>query len=100
MIYFWYRFEYDTAKSAANRSKHGISLEQAQQLWGGPSVTVAARSIDEERWMIIGRIESRLYSCVYTERGNVIRLISARRSRENEERIYHEQIQKNIRGEF
>lgn len=84
------KFEYDNKKSEANLKKHGISLEEAKHLWTAQSVTVKAKSTDEDRYMIIGNIFDKFYSCIYTRRGDVIRLISARRSRKNEEKLYYE----------
>lgn len=86
------RFEYDKNKSTSNKAKHGISLEEAKELWLVPSVEIEARTIDELRLMIIEKINGKYYSCIYTLRDEVIRLISARRSRKNEEEIYHEII--------
>ena len=86
------KFEYDPEKSESNLEKHGISLEQATQLWSVPSVEIAARNLDEDRFMIIGKVEDKFYSCIFTIRDRVVRLISARRSRKNEEEIYHEKI--------
>jgi hypothetical protein len=82
--------EYDPAKSAANLKKHGLSLEQAKQLWEVPTVVLRARTVGEERFMIIGRLGHKLYSAIFTKRDETIRLISARRSHGKEERIYHE----------
>lgn len=86
--------EYDPKKSAANRKKHGLSLEQAKQLWDVPAVVIRARTVGEERYMIVGQIGQKLYSAIFTMRGETVRLISARRSRKKEEEIYHEAIQK------
>ena len=87
------KFEYDYNKSAANKQKHGISLDDARLLWFVPHIEIAARTLDEPRYMIIGKINDKLYSCIYTTRGvDTIRLISARRSRKTEEVIYHEHI--------
>lgn len=44
--------------------------------------------------MIIGQMGNNLYSCIYTMRGETIRLISARRSHKKEERLYYEIVQK------
>ena len=86
-------FEFDKNKSASNKQKHGISLEEAKALWATPHIEVEARTLDEPRFIIIGKIHDKFYSCVYTIRGiGVIRLISARRSRKSEEVIYHEHI--------
>ncbi|MAZ78020.1 MAG: toxin [Legionellaceae bacterium] len=85
-------FEYDSKKSAANKLKHGIGLEEAQMLWFSPAVEVEAKTVGEPRFMIIGKVKGKFYSCIYTIRGDFIRLISARRSRKSEERIYNEHI--------
>lgn len=84
--------EYDPAKSVGNLKKHGLSLEQAKQLWEVPAAVVRARTVGEERFMIIGRLGHKLYSAIFTMRGETIRLISARRSHGKEEQIYHEAV--------
>jgi uncharacterized DUF497 family protein len=82
-------FEYDGAKSAANKSKHGINFEEAQQLWEDSTlVEIPARVMDEPRWLVIGRIGARYWSAVIAHRGENIRLISVRRSRDEEVAIY------------
>ncbi len=88
-------FEYNKDKSRTNVLKHGITLEEATELWHVPSVQIEARFADEERRMIIGKLNDKCYSCIFTIRDGKIRLISARRSRMNEEGIYNEQIKKN-----
>jgi uncharacterized DUF497 family protein len=85
-------FEYDPKKSELNREKHGISLEQTKELWAFPGVEVPARTADEPRCLRIGKLGAKFYSCFYTIRGEKIRLISARRSRPEEEAIYEERI--------
>jgi uncharacterized protein len=82
-------FEYDKDKSAANKGKHGIDFEEAQALWEDPAhVEIPARVTDEPRWLVIGKIGARHWSAVVTSRGADVRLISVRRSRENEVEIY------------
>ena len=82
-------FEFDPDKSAANEGKHGISFTQAEDLWNDPlRVEVPARTVDEERWLVIGRIEGRHWSAVVTYRDGRVRLISVRRSRDEEVAIY------------
>lgn len=83
------KFEFDPRKSALNLQKHGLSLEEATQIWLSPFVQVEARTHDEPRFMAIGLIEGRCTTCIFTPRGEIIRLISARRSREKEEQIYY-----------
>jgi uncharacterized protein len=76
------RFEYDPEKSAQNKTKHGIDFEEAQSLWADPMlVEIPARTSDEARWLLIGKIDEKHWSAVVTRRGEHIRLISVRRSR-------------------
>lgn len=83
------KFEYDSNKSAANKKKHGIDFETAQALWEDPEyVEIPARESEERRYLIIGVIGSRHWSAVVTYRGKYIRLISVRRSRNEEVKIY------------
>jgi uncharacterized DUF497 family protein len=82
-------FEFDPDKSATNEAKHGINLTQAEALWNDPlRVEVPARTVDEERWLVIGQIVGRPWSAVVTYRDGRIRLISVRRSRDEEVAIY------------
>lgn len=82
-------FEFDSAKSAANLEKHGIDFTQAQQLWQDVSrVEVPARTVDEPRWLVIGRIDGKHWSVVVTYRRGRARIISARRSRKEEVALY------------
>ena len=86
------KFEYDSNKSITNRQKHGVDFEEAKTIWNTDNVILRALSIDEDRYMIIGEINGRLYSCIYTLRGEIVRIISCRRSRNREEKIYYEKI--------
>ena len=82
-------FEYDPAKSAENNRKHGIDFEAAQALWADDAlVEIPAKVADEPRWLIIGRIDGKHWSAVITRREANIRLISVRRSRDEEVAIY------------
>jgi uncharacterized protein len=82
-------FEFDTAKSAANLEKHGIDFTQAQQLWQDVSrAEIPARTTDEPRWLVIGRIDGKHWSVVVTYRQGRARIISARRSRKEEVALY------------
>lgn len=51
-------------------------------------VEVPARTVDEPRWLVIGRIDSKQWSAVVTYREERIRIISVRRSRDAEVAIY------------
>ena len=82
-------FEFDTTKSNYNRTKHGIDFHQAQFLWDDPDmVEIPAKVTDEQRFLIIGMIDGKHWSAVITYRGDVIRIISVRRSRKEEVNIY------------
>jgi uncharacterized protein len=83
------KFEYDPDKSAENKRKHGIDFERAQALWADPAlVEIPARTSDEPRWLLIGKIGEKHWSAVVTRRDENIRLVSVRRSRDEEVRIY------------
>nr|WP_297461526.1 BrnT family toxin [uncultured Halomonas sp.] len=82
-------FEFDDGKSKANLDKHGIDFEAAQELWRDPYLLeIQAKSEDEERFVVIGRIAGKHWSAVVTYRGRHIRLISVRRSRRKEVELY------------
>jgi hypothetical protein len=82
-------FEYDPAKSESNWFKHGISFEQAQQLWLDPlRVQIQAKSMIEPRFMVIGKIQDKYWSAIVTYRKETIRIISVRRSRKEEVALY------------
>jgi uncharacterized protein len=82
-------FEFDPTKSAANQEKHGIDFVRAQELWrDSMRVEVPARTVDEPRWLVIGRIDGKHWSAVVTYREERIRVISVRRSRDEEVAIY------------
>ena len=87
-------FEFDEGKSRANEKKHGISFVEAQKLWEGPSIEFSARQEYENRFAVIGEIIGKLYTCIYTLRGERIRIISCRRSREKERSHYEENIRR------
>jgi uncharacterized DUF497 family protein len=82
-------FQYDPKKSRSNIEKHGIDFEQAQILWEDPNLlTFTAKSNDEPRSLIIARINDQHWSAIVTERNGEIRIISVRRSRATEVKLY------------
>jgi len=84
-----YLFEFDPHKSASNMQKHGIDFEEAKRLWQDPRmIEVSARSVDEQRALVVGLIDNKHWSAVITYRDRNIRIISVRRSRESEVAIY------------
>jgi len=82
-------FEFDLAKSAANKEKHGIDFGEAQLLWNDAKrIEVAARLAGEERFLVVGVIGEKHWTAIITYRGECIRIISVRRSRNDEVGAY------------
>jgi len=83
------RFEHDSAKSAANKAKHGIDFEEAQALWRDPdAITEPVPVSTEPRFMVTGRIGEKHWTAVVTYRNQSIRIISVRRARRHEIESY------------
>ena len=84
-----YQFEFDPGKSARNKEKHGIDFIESQALWDDPDLLeVPAKTEDEPRFLIIGKIGQKHWSAIVTYRNCNIRLISVRRSRVEEVDYY------------
>jgi len=84
-------FEFDPVKSASNRDKHGIDFIEAQALWYDDyRIDADVDYLLEPRRMTVGRIGTRIWTGVYTLRGDVVRIISVRRAR-IDERFRYEQ---------
>jgi len=85
-------FTWDGRKAAANRKKHGVTFEEAMTVFGDPlSITIPepVHSLDEIRFIIVGRSQvQRLLVVVHVERGDRIRIISARSATRRERRDY------------
>ena len=84
-------FEYDLRKSQANRTKHGLDFEQAKHIWEDIDrleVSVSRIVEGEKRYLMIGRISGKIWTAVFTRRGEAIRLISVRRAHKKEEDEY------------
>ena len=92
---YWYNFytvfsyEFDEKKSQANLKKHGIDFVEAQLLWLDPNlIEIPAKTDDEPRVLVIARIAKKHWSAVITYRDENIRIISVRRSRDEEVKLY------------
>ena len=84
-------FEYDPQKSELNKIKHGIDFEEARALWEDDDyVEIELSWKIERRFMVIGQIKTKHWSAICTDRSSRIRIISVRRSRSNEVKIYEE----------
>ena len=82
------KFEFDPAKSASNKIKHGLDFVEAQTLWTSETLEVPTLSTTEPRILVIGMIEGKHWSAVVTKRRGKVRIISVRRSRDKEMKIY------------
>jgi uncharacterized DUF497 family protein len=81
-------FEWDEDKNEANLAKHGIDFDAASEVFYGPLVVLRSARNNEERWIAIGKSHDRIVSVIFTRRNDLIRIISARHPRRNEERAY------------
>ena len=63
IVSMYMSFEYDDAKSEANRQKHGIDFESAKQLWQvADLIEIPARTEDERRFVVIGKLNDKPWS--------------------------------------
>ncbi|MEI9960190.1 MAG: BrnT family toxin [Limisphaerales bacterium] len=89
-------FEWDADKAGSNLAKHGIGFEEAATVFGDPaSITIPdpAHSQAEARFIILGHShQGRLLVVVHTERGDNVRIISARPAGRRERKQYEEAI--------
>ena len=85
-------FEWDPQKAKSNLIKHGVSFEEASTAFQDTlSLTIddPLHSIDEDRVVLIGMLnKNRLLVVVHTERGDNIRIISARKATKEERKNY------------
>jgi uncharacterized protein len=88
------RFDWDENKAARNLLKHGVSFDEAKTVFDDPLYVDfydPEHSGDEDRYLIVGESnQRRLLIVSYTERGNLIRLISAREVTRTEREVYEE----------
>ena len=86
------RFEWDSRKAAGNVAKHGISFEEASTVFGDPLGRIVGdprHSEEERRFVLMGRSKAgRFLAVMFTERGESVRLISARRAAGRERKQY------------
>ena len=82
-------FEFDPAKSASNKDKHGIDFVDAQQLWLDERRIVAPLVMEtEERYIMVAKLQHKIWSMIFTYREGRIRIISVRRARDRERQHY------------
>jgi uncharacterized DUF497 family protein len=85
-------FEWDSAKEAPNRRKHGLDFKTAAKVFLDPHVIEFddRDATGELRFNAIGLVDGRMLFVAYTMRGDVVRIISARGAEPHEKRKYHE----------
>lgn len=96
MTFFYHlqgiEFEWDEGKAEGNQSKHGVSFEEAAEVFFDPFYQTGDASVDEEqRDFVLGySLSLRVLLVVYTERGERIRIISARPATRSERKVYED----------
>ena len=87
-------FKWNESKATQNLSKHGVSFDEAKTVFDDPLYVDfydPDHSHDEHRYIILGESrQGRFLLVSYTERGNIIRLISAREATRMEQKAYEE----------
>ena len=90
------RFEWDSQKAIKNKTIHGVTFEKACTAFKDPfSITILdpPHSDDEDRFILMGiSFYNRLLVVVHTERGDNIRIISARKASKNERKQYEKKL--------
>jgi uncharacterized DUF497 family protein len=84
-------FEWDDAKAAANLRKHKISFRAASRVFDDPFALIEQdleEDHGEDRFRATGLVAGLLITVAYTERGDRLRIISARKANNDEQRAY------------
>ena len=89
------QFEWDDAKAEENFRKHGVDFDAARAAFADPLAVEELEVVNgEERTFVIAQAGTRLLAVVYTERGERLRIISARQAtRREHDRYYFENSQ-------
>lgn len=84
------KIEFDPDKDAANRTKHGLSLADAERMDLGTALIDPDRryAYGEDRFQALGLLDRRLHMLVFTMRGDVLRAISLRKANPREVKRY------------
>jgi uncharacterized DUF497 family protein len=88
------RYEWDEAKNRSNFAKHGLSFEDAEQVFSGPCVTFVDDRFNygEERLITLGLLAGRLVVITHAPRDEETRIISMRKGNRREQEIYHQRL--------
>jgi len=85
-------FEWDIQKAEANLAKHGIDFEDAIEVFEQPNLTVRSDERSEERFKSVGLMGARSVTVIWTWRGDIKRIISARSARHEEREAYRQSV--------
>ena len=83
------QFEWDDTKAAKVLMERGIDFNDMIKIFSGPRFDIPSNKKGEKRTITIGKFNDRLFAVPFTIRGDVIRIITARRARKNEAREYY-----------
>jgi uncharacterized DUF497 family protein len=89
------KFEWDTTKNKSNLDKHGVDFNQAKEVFKDENKIETPdnrKDYGEQRFKIIGLAIDLILSVIYTMRGTVIRIISARAASKKERDDYYKNI--------
>ncbi len=91
-------FSYDSSNSLSNKEKHGIDFVEAQEIWADSQRIrfETNHHHGEERELVVGEVNNKLWVAVVTSSGNQIRIISVRRARKKEV-LYYDKANNNSR---
>ena len=88
------RFEWDPAKRLVNLRRHGVDFEIVERVFEGPVLERRDDRFDygETRWVAVGRVNTIELTVCYTDRGDLRRVISARKANKDERESYYRAI--------
>ena len=86
------RFEWDADKDRSNLLKHGIDFEEAKNLWLDENrIQIRAPHPVEDRGILLSKYKGKLWTAIFTTRGDATRTISVRRARRKEAKLYEKE---------
>ena len=83
-------FTWDEAKRISNINKHQIDFADAAEIFADDPLILPARSEVEARSIAVGALADQVIAVIFTLRGDVIRIISARKARTDERELYQD----------
>jgi uncharacterized DUF497 family protein len=88
-------FQWDAAKDAANRDKHGIGFREAAEIFRGVVVLAedTRRDYGERRIIALGEYDGDIICVVFTPRGGDLRIISAWKANSNDRKAYQKALE-------